>query len=260
MRKHDQWVIYEKSNRADVMIFKRNVKRIEYHGWVWCVSTPLQTICVRRRGIVMWSGNSDPNKIRFRHGLDAWSIPPITIPGEQTKTPEHMIGVLANVLNREWPAGAAGRMQKVAMLFMDSAGIAGPVALGLRNLGFASRICEVNFGAHAMDMLKHKNMRAQMIDAVKQLMQKGLGLDDCKTMREDMRFIQPVNYVPLQFMKKEEVRKLLAKVRKGGRNSTDDLDALAMTTYMPVVVPAIEQQRYGYQQMERPYVPASPYS
>ncbi len=187
-------------------------------------------------------GGSDPNKVRFRHGLDAWSIAPITIGGEQTRLPEHMIGVLSNVLTKSHRCGD-GEERKVEMLFMDSAGIAGPVALGLRNLGFASRICEVNFGAHSIQPLKYKNMRAQMIAKTKELMQAGMGLDNSKTMAEDMRFMQPVNYLPLQFMKKELVRKQLAKVRKNGRTSTDDLDTIAMTTYMPVETRATSEER-----------------
>lgn len=203
-------------------------------------------------------GGADPNTVRFRHGLDAHSIPKISVPGELTKRPEHMIGVLSNVLTKEYLT-ASGIRRKVDMLFMDSAGIAGPVALALRSLGFAARICEVNFGAHSQNMMKDKNMRAQMMRLTKELFQKGMGVDNCKTLGEDMRFMQPVNYVPLQFMKKELIRKKLAKVRKEGRTSTDDLDSLAMTTYMPVTLPEVERMRSG-QQQEEAWRPASAYS
>ena len=188
-------------------------------------------------------GGVDVNMVRFRHGLDAWSIPPIQVPGSETTRPERMVSVLAEVLTREYPTAYGPR--KVDMLFMDSAGIAGPVALGLRNLGFERRICEVNFNAHATSP-KYKNMRAQMIGQTKDLMQKGLGVDTSTELADDCRFMQPVNYVPLQFMKKELIRKELAKVRRDGRTSTDNLDSLAMTTYMPVTTKAAEDARSQY--------------
>jgi len=89
-------------------------------------------------------GGADANVIRFRRGRDARSIPPIRIPGELTRDPSVLTNRLADVLSREYDG------QRVAMLFLDSAGIAGAVGTRLRALGF-DNICEVNFGADSPD-------------------------------------------------------------------------------------------------------------
>lgn len=85
-------------------------------------------------------GGSDSNVIRFRRGRDARSIPSVRIPGELTRDPGVLTNRLADVLS-----GVHGG-QRVAMLFLDSAGIAGAVGTRLRALGHAN-VIEVNFGA-----------------------------------------------------------------------------------------------------------------
>ena len=194
-----------------------------------------------------WGGD-DSNTIRFRHGLDMWSIPPIKIPGEQTRLPEVMIGHLSSVLSREWPVGVSGRKMRVTMMFVDSAGIAGPVVIRLRQLGFTN-VVEVNFGAHSIDP-KYKNVRSMIIGRFKEWLQGGGAIDPSKELIEDMRAIQVVNHVPLQFEDKKLIKKRIGR-------STDDLDAAALSFYMPVVLPSVLNQRFS---AERAYVPASPYS
>ena len=195
-------------------------------------------------------GGEDPNTVRFRHGLDMWSIPPIKVPGEQTRAPEVMIGHLANVLTKEWPTGITWRKQKVTMLFCDSAGIAGPVVIRLREMGF-SNVVECNFGAHSIDP-KYKNVRAMIIGRYKEWLQSGGSIDPSKELSDDMRHIQVVNYVPLQFEEKKLLKKRLGR-------STDDLDSAALTFYMPIVLPEVQRQAMGYRK-EKPFVPASAYS
>ncbi len=85
-------------------------------------------------------GGSDSNVIRFRRGRDARSIPAIRIPGELTRDPGVLTNRLADVLS-----GSYGGTP-VAMLFLDSAGIAGAVGTRLRALGHTN-VLEVNFGA-----------------------------------------------------------------------------------------------------------------
>lgn len=85
-------------------------------------------------------GGKDSNVIRFRRGRDARSIPAIRIAGELTRDPSVLTNRLAEVLSGTY----SGR--KVAMLFLDSAGIAGSVGTRLRELGFKN-LLEVNFGA-----------------------------------------------------------------------------------------------------------------
>lgn len=170
-----------------------------------------------------WGGDDD-NCVRFRHGLDMWSIPAIKIPGEKTREPEFMIGVLAEVLSKDWLIGT--RRLKVSMLFTDGSGISSRVVTKLRELGHRN-IIEVNWAAHSMNPKKWKNVKAMMIERFLELLQNGGSIDNSKELAQDMRAILPISYVPLQFEDKKQMKKRLMR-------STDDLDALAMSTYMPV--------------------------
>lgn len=89
-------------------------------------------------------GGADSNVIRFRRGRDARTIPAIRIPGELTRDPSVLTNRLADVLSARYDG------HKVAMLFLDSAGIAGAVGTRLRELGFTN-VLEVNFGADSPD-------------------------------------------------------------------------------------------------------------
>lgn len=89
-------------------------------------------------------GGADSNVIRFRRGRDARSLPAIRIPGELTRDPSVLTNRLADIL------GGVHGGQRVAMLFLDSAGIAGAVGTRLRALGFQN-VIEVNFGADSPD-------------------------------------------------------------------------------------------------------------
>lgn len=96
-------------------------------------------------------GGADSNVIRFRRGRDGRSIPAIRIPGELTRDPSVLTNRLADVLASSYGG------QHVAMLFLDSAGIAGSVGTRLRSLGHRN-ITEVNFGADSPDP-KYRYMR-----------------------------------------------------------------------------------------------------
>ncbi len=95
-------------------------------------------------GCDMAWGGSDDNVIRFRRGADARSIRPIRVKGEFTRDPQVMVTRLADILSQEWNG------QRVHTLFLDSAGIAGPVGARLRALGHRN-VQEVNFGADSPD-------------------------------------------------------------------------------------------------------------
>lgn len=186
-------------------------------------------------------GGKDPNLIRFRHGLDMWSIKPLKVEGSKTADPDFMIGVLADVLSKKFvPAGRPDGMP-VTMLFVDGAGIASVVCRRLRELGFKN-VVEVNFAAHALDMKRDKNVRAQIIRSFKEFLYQGAGIDDfgdeSKNLEKDMRAIQVVRHVPLQFEEKDKIRERL-------KRSTDNLDACALLFYQPVVLADVrmEQQR-----------------
>lgn len=198
-----------------------------------------------------WGGD-DNNKIRFREGLDAWSIKPIEVPGRETARPERMIQVLAEVMTKNWPVTSGGT-KRVAMLFGDGSGICTEVFAGLHSLGITT-VMAVNWSGEPRNEKVHKNIKAQLMSNTRDLLLKGLGIDDSEDLAQDMRELLAVNFLPLQFEKKEMLKKRLGR-------STDDLDALAMLDYMPVVLPDAQRAAAGWQNRNQtPYVPASPYS
>lgn len=183
-------------------------------------------------------GGEDNNKIRFREGLDAWSIPTIEVPGRETARPEKMIQVLADVMTRSWPVSSGGAPKRVAMLFGDGSGICTEVFAGLYSLGITN-VMSVNWSGVARNEKIHRNIKAQLMAGLRDLMLAGLGIDDSEDLAQDMRDLMAVNFLPLQFEKKELMKKRLGR-------STDDMDALAMLNYMPVMLPAVQQAAAGW--------------
>lgn len=187
-------------------------------------------------------GGSDPNLICFTHGLDAWSLEGIEIPGEQTRDPDVMITHLSGVLNKVWhPAGNPAGM-KVTHMFLDAAGSASVIKRRLGELGY-DNVTLVNFAGHSLDMKADRNIRAQIIRGVKEYMESGAGIGNNKNLEADLRNIQKIKSIPLQFEDKDLLRKRL-------KRSTDRLDGLALTRYQPVVIPA-RDERHRRQRQQR---------
>lgn len=172
-------------------------------------------------------GGSDSNVIRFRRGRDARSIPAIRIPGELTRDPAVLTNRLADVLTTPYLC-ADGVSRKVAMLFLDSAGIAGPIAQRLRELGHKN-LREVNFGADSPD-IKCRFQRDFMWQRMKEWLLVGaidatprLEIDLCAPgLREDAK--QRVWLESKKDMKRRDVA------------SPDDGDSLALTFAATVAV------------------------
>jgi len=162
-------------------------------------------------------GGADANVIRFRRGRDAASIPPIRIPGELTRDPSVLTNRLADVLSATYGPDN----QPVAMLFLDSAGIAGAVGTRLRVLGHQN-VLEVNFGADSPDA-KCRFMRDFMWSAMKDWLLTGaidtsprLETDLCGPgLREDLK-----QRIWLESKKEMKARDV---------DSPDEGDALALT-------------------------------
>lgn len=163
-------------------------------------------------------GGEDKNTVRFRRGLDARSIAPVHVPGEFTRSPDVMVMRLAEILSRDY----GGRT--IDMLFMDSAGIAGPVAMRLREMGFRN-IVEVNFMAHSPNP-KYRNVRSYIWGEMREWLLKG-AIDKSVELQEDLRAPEVLKHVPLLLEPKDGIIKRIG-------HSTDDGDALALTFYMPV--------------------------
>ncbi len=165
-------------------------------------------------------GGADDNVIQFRQGLDARSIPPIRIKGEFTRDPAVLTGKLSDVLTRTYNG------QKLAMLFLDSAGIAAPVESRLRQLGFKN-IMTVNFGAHSPDV-KYAYMRDYMWGKMKDFLLNG-AIDADPQLEADLS--GPCLVSDRQQRVKLEDKDLM---KKRGLKSPDRADALALTFAMPV--------------------------
>lgn len=168
-------------------------------------------------------GGSDDNVIRFRRGLDARSIPPIRIKGEFTRDPAILTNRLADVLTKDYDG------HRVAMLFLDSAGIAGPIGARLRAMGHRN-VQEVNFGSDSPDP-KYRFMRDFMWGQMKEWLLSA-AIDKHPELEADLTGpgIRPDNRQRVWLESKETMK-------KRGVDSPDDGDALALTFAAKVAPP-----------------------
>jgi hypothetical protein len=67
-RRYDIWSCSQLKRQKDSDVSKRNIKRIFYDDYIYCVSVPKQIIMVRRNGYPMWSGNSAESAMVYRVG------------------------------------------------------------------------------------------------------------------------------------------------------------------------------------------------
>lgn len=178
-------------------------------------------------GVDLAWGGSDDNVIRFRKGNDARSIPPKKIKGEFTRNPQVMIAKLANVL------AEVHNGEKVAMMFIDSAGIAGPVAARLRSLGHQN-VMEINFGQDSTDP-KYAYRRDEIWGKMRAWLLEGGAIDKDPGLSADLAKPMLVGDLKqrVKLESKELMQKRLAKMGVES-SSPDDGDALALTFAMPV--------------------------
>ena len=190
-----------------------------------------------------WGGD-DYNVIRFRRGRDARSIAPIRIPGRLTADPSVLTNRLAEVLNTSYGG------QKVRMLFLDSAGIAGAIGTRLRTLGHQN-VLEVNFGADSPNPLR-RYMRDHMWAEMNEwLLTAGIPKDD-RRLEYDLQLpgLRPDPKQRVWLESKEDIKKRTLKM-EGKSKSPDDGDALALTFAQVVLppeepaVPYVPQGRWG---------------
>lgn len=174
-------------------------------------------------------GGSDFNVIRFRRGRDARTIPSIRIPGKLTADPAVLTNRLADVLTTEYHG------RKVAMLFLDSAGIAGPIAARLRQLGHQN-VQEVNFGADSPSP-KRRYYRDHMWAEMKEWLLVG-AIDNSPRLEVDLQ-------APgLREDSKQRIwLESKADMRKRDIKSPDDGDALALTFAATVKAPQSQTQK-----------------
>jgi len=139
-----------------------------------------------------------------------------------------MVTRLAEVLTKDYDG------RRVHTLFLDSAGIAGPVAARLRQLGHRN-IQEVNFGAESPDM-KARFFRDYMWMNMKNWLLHG-AVDDHPELEADL--VGPGTRPDLKQRVWLESKE---DMKKRGVDSPDDGDALALTFAAPVA--AVKKQEF----------------
>lgn len=182
-------------------------------------------------GLDMARGGGDECVIRFRRGLDAKTIAPIRISGEQSRDSMKLVTIAAGVLERDFGG------QKVQALFVDATGgsVGGPVADRLRQLGHRN-VIDVQFGGECPDP-KIANMRAFMWSRLRDWLVKGGAIDAAPDLEIDLTG-------PGFHHDKSDRLVLESKesMKKRGLDSPDDGDALALT-FAQAVAPKPEARR-----------------
>jgi hypothetical protein len=178
-------------------------------------------------GVDVARGGADSNVIRFRRGLDARSIPPIRIPGEEMRDTTRLVSVLANVMDTEYGG------VKPAVAFVDGTGIGGPIIDRMQQLGHRN-VVEVQFGWKAPDP-HYANMRSWMWWRMKEWLARG-AIDSEERLEVDLTG-------PGYRHDKQDRVVLESKeeMKKRGLDSPDNADALALTFAQPV--PSVRREK-----------------
>lgn len=174
-------------------------------------------------GVDVSGGGSAWSVARFRRGLDARSIPPIRLTGEQTVANDRqlLISRLAEALQRKGS-------ERVDAMFIDSA-FGAVVVWELRNRGFLN-VFEVNFGGDSPDP-HQANMRAYMWNKCKEWLPRGC-IDKADN-RLEADLCGPGYHLD---KKNRLVLEPKESMLKRGLASPDDGDALVLTFAQPVQV------------------------
>lgn len=176
-------------------------------------------------GVDVSGGGSSWTVCAFRRGLDARTIPPLRISGENTVKDDRQLVVskLAEVLSRQGD-------QRVQAMFVDSA-FGAPIVVELRNRGFRN-VYEVNFGATPSPDEHQYNQRAYQWNAVKEWLPRGC-IDP-----HDARLEADLCGPGFHLNKKNQlVLESKESMMERNLSSPDDGDALSLTFAQPVQVP-----------------------
>lgn len=169
-------------------------------------------------GVDVSGGGSAWTVCRFRKGVDARSIPPIRLTGEQTRDRNRVIAVLAEALTTH----------RIAAMFIDSA-FGSPIVERLHVLGY-HQVHEINFGGESGDV-HQANKRAEMWSKMKEWLSRGC------IPKHDSRLEADLCAPGFHLDKRDRlVLESKESMQKRGIASPDDGDALALTWALPVSV------------------------
>ena len=170
-------------------------------------------------GVDVARGGADANVIQFRKGLDARTIPPVIIPGEETRDSSVMVEKIIQVIKDGW------REMKPDAVFIDATGIGGPIADWCRKLGY--NVMDVQFGGKS-PLPQYANKRAYMWGMMKEWLLRG-AIDDDPGLEMDLLGPEYAHN-----NKDRVVLESKESMKKRGLRSPDRGDALALTFAMPV--------------------------
>lgn len=164
-------------------------------------------------GIDIARGGADNNVIRFRRGMDARSIPPIRIPGSETRDTTLFIARVCQAIKDNQPDA----------VFVDSTGVGGPVADQIRRLNPQIIVIDVNFASAAPDN-HYANMRSYIWWQMREGFRAGLAVESSPDLEAELTAPEYAHNQRDQLMleKKDDIKKRLGI-------SPDDGDALALT-------------------------------
>lgn len=103
-------------------------------------------------GLDIARGGSDDCVFWFRRGMDARTIPPVIVPGEEMRDSMRLAAVAADILGRSYNGVT------VTTMVVDATGIGGPVGDRLRQLGHEN-VFDCQFGGESPDR-QYANMRS----------------------------------------------------------------------------------------------------
>lgn len=157
-------------------------------------------------------GGDDSCVFRFRRGMDARSIKPVRVPGDEAKRDSKRLVTVASELIR---------LHRPDAFFVDGTGVGGYLINWLRALGI--QVLEVQFGEASPDP-RYSNFRAYMWAKLKNALELGLAIDTSPILEADLISVEydHNDRDQLRLEKKEHM-----KAR--GVPSPDEGDALAMS-------------------------------
>lgn len=165
-------------------------------------------------------GGDDNNVFRFRRGLDARSIPPVRIPGSETRDSMRLVSKAIALIEEHKPDA----------FFGDGTGVGGPVLDRLRQLGH--NVHDVQFGGSSPDP-RFANMRGYIWGRTKEWLQAGGAIDNDPVLEVDLTSPEYMHN-----KRDEIVLESKEQMKRRGLASPDDGDALAMTFAFPVAIVA----------------------
>jgi hypothetical protein len=183
-------------------------------------------------GLDVARGGGDDCYFVFRRGLDARTIKPVRVSGEESRDSMRLVSIATEVLARDYDG------HKIAMMFIDESGIGGPIVDRLAQLGYKNTK-GVQFGNAAPSHL-FANMRSWMWGEMREWLKRGCIPNDP---RLEIDLTGPGYWHDNNdrlFLEKKD------KMKERGLDSPDYGDALALTFAAKVAPPAAKKARDPY--------------